>query len=137
MSASRGLPSWDRRRREATANKPVPRVHRCTAGRRRDGRYDIVIRGTDLSTGTVPIVAHLGEQRVAELEAVSSSELRGVIDACRPGDRIDLDLGPLGTVSGTVSDVTRSVGGPIGRLERLLARLRSFRQALRTRFRDR
>jgi hypothetical protein len=125
MNSRGGSASWRRRHREAVANQPVPKVYRCTAVRRRDGRFEVRIRGSGFGA-TVPIVIRVGRQPAVAMSAVRPGELRAVVDECNVGDEFKLDLGPLGVTKGEISDVGPSPGRLFGP-EGLLARLRTIR----------
>jgi hypothetical protein len=73
---------------------------------RPDGRFDVRIEGTDLRTGAVPPLIHVGGRPARRVESRGGTVLRGVVDGGGPGDEVTIDLGPAGELRATVGRVS-------------------------------
>ena len=69
------------------------------------GEYEVVIRGTALFSGAVPPAVQVGNRTVRDLVAEGDNVLRGVVDGGRPGDVVNVDLGPFGRSRGRVEKI--------------------------------
>lgn len=82
-----------------------PTVRTCRLLRRPDGRFDVLIDGSDLRTGAVPPRIEVGGRPVSRVEGRDGSRLTGVVDRGEPGDEVTVDLGPAGAVRTVVERV--------------------------------
>ncbi|WFE25045.1 hypothetical protein O7623_16620 [Solwaraspora sp. WMMD791] len=104
MSMSRE--QWLATQAASRQTRSRPTVHRCGLVARPDGRFDVRIEGTDLRTGAVPPLIHIGGRPARRIESHGGTVLRAVVDRGEPGDEVTIDLGPAGTVRATVGRVS-------------------------------
>jgi hypothetical protein len=93
---------WLAARAAGRRARPAPTARSCLLLPRPDGRFDVLIHGTDLRSGGVPPMIRVGGRPVRRVEAREGTLLRGVVDGGEPGDEVTVDLGPAGQVRTTV-----------------------------------
>ncbi|MFY1631685.1 hypothetical protein ACN27F_00150 [Solwaraspora sp. WMMB335] len=104
MSTSRG--QWLAARAARRPARPRPTVHSCVLVTRPDGQFDVRIEGTDLRTGAVPALIHVGGRPARRIVGSGGTVLRAVVDRGAAGDEVTIDLGPGGEVRTTVGRVS-------------------------------
>lgn len=82
--------------RAAVRRRPSPRIQTCEFAPRPGGGFDVVVRGAGLRPGAVLADLRVGDRPVRDLHVESDTLWRGVVSDAAPGDRVTLDLGPLG-----------------------------------------
>lgn len=93
---------WLRSRERARRRRPQPAIESCLLRARADAKFDVIIRGRDLSGGGgVPTLIRVGGRPVRRIESTEGSLLRGIVDDGEAGDEVVVDLGPAGQVTAT------------------------------------
>jgi hypothetical protein len=96
---------WLAKRAAAAPGPDGPVVDTCVASPRPDGRVDLVLRGRNLDPHAIPPDIRVGDHRLIELRVDrDGGQRRGVVDAAAQGDRVSVDLGPLGSTETTVGE---------------------------------
>jgi hypothetical protein len=86
--------------RAAARRRPSPRIETCELAPRPEGGFHVVVRGAGLRPGAMLADLRVGDRPVRDLHVESDTLWRGVVSHAAPGDRVTLDLGPLGHAEG-------------------------------------
>lgn len=92
---------WLATRAAARRRVGAPAITSCRLSRRSDGALDVVIEGANLRAGGVVANVRVGGRPVRDLVVDSAERWHGTVADAEDGDRITLDLGPLGYAEGT------------------------------------